>query len=97
MPEGWTSIVSPDTDWRQNLLGAGMNFGSSFTTGLRPVGRGTVGEGGRKKVEETKLNFKREADRKGRLNPGKMIGWQDPEWDYVRKYAWPGMIKAARL
>jgi FAD/FMN-containing dehydrogenase len=37
-------------------------------------------EGGMKRVDEAQLAFKREADPKGLLNPGKMAAWDDPEW-----------------
>ncbi|MBI1418158.1 MAG: FAD-binding protein [Limimaricola sp.] len=57
--------------------------------------RYTLEEGGRQAVDARQLDFKREADPKGLLNPGKMIAWDDPAWDYARMYAWPGMMKAA--
>ncbi len=57
--------------------------------------RYTLEEGGRQQVDDVQLNFKREADPKGLLNPGKMIGWHSPDWAYTAKYAWPGMMKAA--
>ncbi len=38
----------------------------------------TLEEGGMKQVDQTQLAFKREADPKGLMNPGKMIGWDDP-------------------
>ncbi len=57
--------------------------------------RYTLEEGGRQQVDDVQLNFKREADPKGLLNPGKMIGWHDPDWAYQQKYAWAGMMKAA--
>lgn len=58
--------------------------------------RYTLEEGGRQSVDATQLAFKREADPKGLLNPGKMIAWDDPTWGYERMYAWPGMRKAAQ-
>lgn len=48
--------------------------------------RYTLEEGGRQHADQTQLNFKREADPKGLLNPGKMITWHNPEWDYSRMY-----------
>jgi hypothetical protein len=33
-----------------------------------------------KRVDEAQLAFKREADPKGLLNPGKMAAWDDPDW-----------------
>lgn len=57
--------------------------------------RYTLEEGGRQTVDAMQLAFKREADPKGLLNPGKMIAWDDPTWAYDRKYAWPGLRKAA--
>jgi FAD/FMN-containing dehydrogenase len=56
--------------------------------------RYTLEEGGRQTVDDRQLAFKREADPKGLLNPGKMIAWDDPDWDYSKMYAWPG-LKAA--
>ncbi|MEO1092749.1 MAG: FAD-binding oxidoreductase [Pseudomonadota bacterium] len=41
----------------------------------------TLEGGGMKKVDTLQLAFKREADPKGLLNPGKMIGWDDPDYD----------------
>jgi len=41
----------------------------------------TVEEGGMKVVDRTQLAFKREADPGGLLNPGKMKGWDDPDFD----------------
>ena len=57
--------------------------------------RYTLEEGGRQTVDARQLDFKREADPKGLLNPGKMIAWDDPTWAYDRMYAWPGLAKAA--
>lgn len=57
--------------------------------------RYTLEEGGRQTVDERQLAFKREADPKGLLNPGKMIAWDRPDWAYDRMYAWPGLPKAA--
>jgi FAD/FMN-containing dehydrogenase len=44
--------------------------------------RYTLEEGGMKQTDEIQLAFKREADPKGLLNPGKMIAWDDPDYDY---------------
>jgi FAD/FMN-containing dehydrogenase len=44
--------------------------------------RYTLEEGGMKQTDEVQLAFKREADPKGLLNPGKMIAWEDPDYDY---------------
>ena len=56
--------------------------------------RYTLEEGGRQMHDQRQLDFKREADPKGLLNPGKMIAWDTSDWDYARPYAYPGM-KAA--
>ena len=53
--------------------------------------RYTLEEGGRQSVDARQLEFKKEADPKGLLNPGKMIAWDDPTWDYAQMYAWPGL------
>jgi FAD/FMN-containing dehydrogenase len=44
--------------------------------------RYTLEEGGMKQTDEVQLAFKREADPAGLLNPGKMIAWEDPSYDY---------------
>ncbi len=56
--------------------------------------RYTLEEGGRQSVDDRQLAFKREADPKGLLNPGKMIVWDDPTWGYNKMYAYPGMRAA---
>lgn len=53
--------------------------------------RYTLEEGGRQHTDDTQLAFKREADPKGLLNPGKMISWDDPDWDYAAMYTYPDM------
>jgi FAD/FMN-containing dehydrogenase len=40
----------------------------------------TLEEGGMKQVDRTHLAFKRAADPEGLLNPGKMLGWDDPSY-----------------
>lgn len=57
--------------------------------------RYTLEEGGRQTVDARQLAFKRDADPKGLLNPGKMIAWDDPDWSFETMYAWPGLAKAA--
>ena len=56
--------------------------------------RYTLEEGGRQSVDDRQLAFKREADPKGLLNPGKMIAWDDPDWKYAEMYAYPKMQAA---
>ena len=41
----------------------------------------TLEEGGMKRVDQAQLAFKREADPSGLLNPGKMLGWEQPDYD----------------
>lgn len=48
--------------------------------------RYTLEEGGRQTVDDRQLRFKREADPKGLLNPGKMIAWDDPDWSFDQMY-----------
>ena len=55
--------------------------------------RYTLEEGGRQKTDDRQLKFKKEADPKGLLNPGKMIAWDDPAFSYERMYAYPLMKK----
>jgi FAD/FMN-containing dehydrogenase len=58
--------------------------------------RYTLEEGGMKQTDEVQLAFKREADPKGLLNPGKMIAWEDPGFDYAssKTYLFPGLEQA---
>jgi FAD/FMN-containing dehydrogenase len=56
--------------------------------------RYTLEEGGRQTVDDRQLRFKREADPKGLLNPGKMIAWDDPDWAFDRMYAYPKLQAA---
>jgi FAD/FMN-containing dehydrogenase len=42
--------------------------------------RYTLEEGGMKRTDAVQLAFKRQADPKGLLNPGKMLGWEDPDY-----------------
>ena len=56
--------------------------------------RYTLEEGGRQTVDDRQLRFKQEADPKGLLNPGKMIAWDDPDFDYAAMYAYPKLQAA---
>ncbi|PSJ63817.1 FAD-binding oxidoreductase [Pseudaminobacter soli (ex Li et al. 2025)] len=57
--------------------------------------RYTLEEGGMKQTDQVQLAFKREADPHGLLNPGKMIAWENPEYDYRsgRTYLFKGLEK----
>ncbi len=50
--------------------------------------RYTLEEGGMKQTDRAQLAFKKEADPKGMLNPGKMIAWDDPDFDFDSGRAW---------
>jgi len=58
--------------------------------------RYTLEEGGMKQSDPLQLSFKRETDPKGLLNPGKMIAWDDPDYDFAsgKLYLFPGMAAA---
>jgi FAD/FMN-containing dehydrogenase len=58
--------------------------------------RYTLEEGGMKQTDAVQLAFKREADPKGLLNPGKMIAWDNPDFDLKsnKVYLFPGMQAA---
>ncbi|SHM47220.1 FAD-binding oxidoreductase [Roseibium suaedae] len=58
--------------------------------------RYTLEEGGMKQTDEVQLAFKKEADPKGLLNPGKMIAWEDPSYDYKsdKLFLFPGLQPA---
>ena len=55
--------------------------------------RYTLEEGGMKRSDPEQLAFKRENDPKGLLNPGKMVAWDNPEFNFnaERKYLFPGI------
>jgi hypothetical protein len=53
--------------------------------------RYTLEEGGRQSADRRQLDFKREADPKGLLNPGKMVTWDTPDFDYAQMYRYPAM------
>ncbi|MCX5496823.1 FAD-binding oxidoreductase [Kaistia dalseonensis] len=59
--------------------------------------RYTLEEGGMKQTDEIQLAFKKEVDPKGLLNPGKMIAWEDPNYDYrsQKTYLFPGLQQAS--
>jgi hypothetical protein len=48
----------------------------------------TLEEGGMKQVDHTHLAFKRQADPEGLLNPGKMIGWDNPGYDGMSRQSY---------
>ena len=56
--------------------------------------RYTLEEGGRQTVDDRQLLFKKEADPKGLLNPGKMIAWDDPDFNFDEMYAYPKLQAA---
>jgi FAD/FMN-containing dehydrogenase len=58
--------------------------------------RYTLEEGGMKQTDEVQLAFKREADPDGLLNPGKMIAWEDPSYDFKagKTFLFKGLAEA---
>jgi FAD/FMN-containing dehydrogenase len=60
--------------------------------------RYTLEEGGMKQTDAVQLAFKREADPLGLLNPGKMIAWEDPNFDFStgRNFLFPGLEQRTR-
>lgn len=50
--------------------------------------RYTLEEGGMKRTDQQQLDFKRQADPLGILNPGKMIAWDDPNFDFDAGRTW---------
>ncbi len=58
--------------------------------------RYTLEEGGMKRTDAVQLAFKREADPQGLLNPGKMVAWDDPDFDLRsdKVYLFPGLQAA---
>ena len=59
--------------------------------------RYTLEEGGMKKTDAVQLAFKREADPRGLLNPGKMVAWENPDFDLNsdKVYLFPGLQRTA--
>jgi FAD/FMN-containing dehydrogenase len=55
--------------------------------------RYTLEEGGMKQTDAIQLAFKRETDPQGLLNPGKMIAFEDPEFDFSvgKNFLFPGL------
>ena len=55
--------------------------------------RYTLEEGGMKQTDAVQLAFKRETDPQGLLNPGKMIAWEDPNFDFAagKNFLFPGL------
>jgi len=55
--------------------------------------RYTLEEGGMKQTDAVQLAFKREADPRGLLNPGKMVAWEHPDFDFDtgRTYLFAGL------
>lgn len=60
--------------------------------------RYTLEEGGMKQTDAVQLAFKRETDPQGLLNPGKMIAWENPDYDYRsgRTFLFKGLQRAER-
>jgi FAD/FMN-containing dehydrogenase len=60
--------------------------------------RYTLEEGGMKQTDAIQLAFKRETDPKGLLNPGKMIAWENPDFDFSTRqnFLFPGLEARAR-
>jgi FAD/FMN-containing dehydrogenase len=50
--------------------------------------RYTLEEGGMKRTDQKQLDFKRQADPKGILNPGKMVAWENPDFDFSAGKVW---------
>ena len=57
----------------------------------------TYEEGNRSDADALRIELKKRTDPKGLMNPGKMIGWDDPDYSYdpARSYAYPGLRKSA--
>lgn len=55
--------------------------------------RYTLEEGGMKQTDRVQLDFKKQTDPKGLLNPGKMIAWDNPDFDFNTgdNYLFPGL------
>ncbi len=60
--------------------------------------RYTLEEGGMKQTDAIQLAFKRETDPLGLLNPGKMIAWENPNFDFSagENFLFPGLEARAR-
>jgi len=85
------SLVKFSTEERLNEI---INLHEEAGAMIFNPHRYTLEEGGRQTVDDRQLRFKKEADPKGLLNPGKMIAWDDPDWSYDRMYAYPKLQAA---
>jgi len=83
-------IVRYTTDDRLNEINAAYEDSGCLI--FNPH-RYTVEEGGMKRSDSDQLAFKRDADPKGLLNPGKMIAWEDPHFKVSARsmYLFPGL------
>lgn len=50
--------------------------------------RYTLEEGGMKRTDKAQLEFKKQADPEGILNPGKMVAWENPDFDFNSGRTW---------
>jgi hypothetical protein len=55
--------------------------------------RFTIEEGGGNSLPPEQLAFKHSADPRGLMNPGKMLSWHAPGWDYARMYDHGGRVR----
>jgi hypothetical protein len=67
-------------------------FMSGILPPLQPPG------GGMKQTNAILLAFKRQADLRGLLDPGKIIAWENPEFDFAagENFLLPGLEARAR-
>lgn len=56
--------------------------------------RFTIEEGGGNMLPPEQIAFKRAADPAGLMNPGKMLSWHAPGWDYAQMYDYGGRVRA---
>lgn len=55
--------------------------------------RFTIEEGGGNALPSEQLSFKKSHDPKGLMNPGKMLSWHAPNWNYAQMYDHGGRVK----
>jgi len=83
-------LVRFTTEARLEEIGTELQ---SIGIGVYSPHRFTIEEGGGNSLPPEQLAFKHSADPQGLMNPGKMLSWHAPGWDYTRMYDYSGRVR----